>query len=179
MAKQALWEEANRVQLLIRDPRNPHACDGQPRTQIVSLMDRYPTLCDLAGVEIPNGVAGESLRSLLESSQSAEVHTSVLMTYQPGNHCLRTPGFRLTQYTDGGAELYDMQQDPEQRHNLFTIESKLGAEAAKLLEILKQRVANESRPDTSSDTSRREEKAQQRRAKNAAKRRAARQADKP
>ncbi len=118
IAKQALWEEANRTVLIIRDPRNAGACDGRPRRQVVSLNDLYPTICELAGVAIPEGIVGESLVPLLNSADAAEVHDAVLMTYQPGNHSVRTPTHKLSLYADGSVELYDMQSDPAQHKNI-------------------------------------------------------------
>ncbi len=117
-AKQALWEEANRVTLLVRDPRIAGSCDGRPRRQIVSLADLYPSVVDLAGLPVPEGVSGRSLRPLLEDADAPELHESLLMTYQEGNHCLRTPQHRFSRYRDGSMELYDIIDDPGQRDNL-------------------------------------------------------------
>jgi arylsulfatase A-like enzyme len=118
IAKQALWEEANRTVMIIRDPRVPASCDGIPRRQIVSLNDLYPTVSSLAGLETPSNIVGESLLPLLNSADAAEVHASVLMTYLPGNHALRTPTHRYMRYRDGATELYDMLGDPTQHDNL-------------------------------------------------------------
>ncbi len=118
IAKQALWEEANHVVTIIRDPRNAASCNGQPRRQIVSLSDLYPTICSLAGVAVPANVGGTDLTPLLQSAEAPEIHEAVLMTYQPGNHSLRTPTHRFMRYKDGATELYDLVNDPTQQKNL-------------------------------------------------------------
>lgn len=118
IAKQALWEEANRTVMIIRDPRVEASCDGNPRRQIVSLSDLYPTVCSLAKVTRPSHVHGSDLSSLIQSADAAEVHDSVLMTYQPGNHAIRTPTHRFMQYADKTTEMYDMQNDPGELNNL-------------------------------------------------------------
>lgn len=118
IAKQALWEEANLTTLLIRDPRNASSCDGKPRRQIVSLRDLYPTICSLANVNPPDDIHGVDLSPLLNSADAAEVNSHVLMTYQEGNHSLRTPSFRLSRYADGSTEFFDHSKDPQERDNL-------------------------------------------------------------
>lgn len=118
IAKQALWDTANNTVLLIRDPRNPASCDGTPRRQIVGLTDIYPTIAALAGAPLPGPNIGRDLSPLLANAHAPEVRDAFLMTYQPGNHALRTATHAFIRYRDGGVELYDMIADPEQRENL-------------------------------------------------------------
>lgn len=141
IAKQALWEEANRVQFIIRDPRNPASCDGQPRRQIVSLNDLYPTICGMAEVPLPaNVICGEDLAPLLDSQDAPEVHDVLLMTYMEGNHGLRSPQHRFMRYRDGSNEMYDMLQDPSQLENIAgstgssNVESQMNHQLDRLLE---------------------------------------------
>ncbi|WP_419195030.1 sulfatase [Novipirellula herctigrandis] len=146
LAKQALWEEANRTVLMIRDPRNASSCDGQPRRQIVSLRDLYPTICTLAELDVPSKVAGTSLVPLLKDSAASEVNQTVLMTYQQGNHSIRTPTHRFSRYRDGATELYDMIGDPAQRYNLVKSSPEL---ASKLRADLERQVEDEIAESTS------------------------------
>jgi arylsulfatase A-like enzyme len=119
VAKQALWEEANRVQFIIRDPRQASASNGILRRQLVSLNDLYPTICAMAGTPVPKNVAvGKDLAPLLANAAGAPLHDILLMTYQAGNHSLRTPTHRFMRYRDSGMELYDMRKDPRQMDNL-------------------------------------------------------------
>jgi len=119
IAKQALWEEANRVEFIIRDPRSPGSCDGKLRRQLASLNDLYPTICELAGVPVAKQVeVGNSLVPLLKNAAGPEIHDQLLMTYMQGNHSLRSPTYRFMRYKDGGLELYNMVDDPQQHANL-------------------------------------------------------------
>ena len=118
VAKQALWETANNTVLLLRDPRNPATLDGQPRRQIVGLTDLYPTIATLAGVTPPAHNMGTDLTPLLNDPSAPEVRSAYLMTYQEGNHAVRTATHSLMRYRDGGIELYDDLQDPHQLYNL-------------------------------------------------------------
>ena len=118
VAKQALWEEANRVTLLIKDPRARTKQLSGPRRQLVSLQDLYPTVCSLAGISTPAHVHGKSLTPILSDASASEIHDEILMTYMEGNHALRTPKYRFCRYKDGSIELYEIQSDPGQIKNL-------------------------------------------------------------
>jgi arylsulfatase A-like enzyme len=144
IAKQALWEAANRTTLIIRDPRLPSSTDGKPRRQIVSLMDLYPTVCSLSGITPPQGIAGQNLTPLLSDAAASQIHAELLMTYMPGNHALRTPTHTFTRYADGTMELYDMRADPSQIHNLLS-DKTLPPDIAKLRDSLANRVTELTR----------------------------------
>jgi len=152
IAKQALWEEANRTELIIRDPRQPSACDGKLRRQIVSLNDLYPTICAMAGVPLPkNVVVGNDLAPLLANATAPDLHDTLLMTYMAGNHSLRTPNYRFMRYKDGGMELYDIVKDPRQIDNLAG-QPEGKALSEKFSADLTKRVAGEVLTDPGGDS---------------------------
>ena len=62
--KMTNYEMDTRVPLIIK-PAQPVSGDGK-RRQIVESVDIYPTLCDLAGLSLPDGLAGESLAKHFE-----------------------------------------------------------------------------------------------------------------
>lgn len=114
------WERATRVPLLVCLPNRyranlpdaPKTCDSP-----VSLLDLYPTILQLAEVNLPGKRDGTSLVPTLLGKEAAPdryVATSV----GPGNHSLRNKRWRYIHYYDGTHELYDLQRDPEERHNL-------------------------------------------------------------
>ena len=117
VAKQAVWEKANRVVLMVRDPRNAGS-NGIPRRQLASLNDMYPTICDLAGIPLPGPNIGRSLVPLLNSADAAPIRDDLVFTYMQGNHCLRSEQYAYLRYRDGTTELYDMIADPNQQVNL-------------------------------------------------------------
>ncbi len=73
-AKNSLWETDTRVPLIIYDPRQTHA---RVIDEPVSLLDLYPTFCDLAGLPYPsssgdpNYLEGHSLLLLMQGSTLA------------------------------------------------------------------------------------------------------------
>ncbi|MCW5978253.1 MAG: sulfatase [Bryobacteraceae bacterium] len=113
--KQALWDRATHVPFMVAAPGVTKA--GSRTTQPVSLLHVYPTLADLAGLPPPDGVDGVSLRPLLEDPNRAWEQPA-LITFLRGNHALRSERWSYIRYADGGEELYDRRQDPNEWMNL-------------------------------------------------------------
>lgn len=99
-------------------------------TQLTSLLDLLPTLCEFANVKTPKNpdgpAAGESLLPLIKGEQTAskrefvisQWHTEWGYTISPGR-MLRSDGYKYTRYLEGdGEELYDMTADPGETINL-------------------------------------------------------------
>jgi len=118
--KSTLWERATHVPFIIVDPNAIQP--GQSSNRSVSLQDIYPTLIDLCDLPPrPNHpLDGESLRPLL-TDPNAKWRASTLTTFQSGNHAVRTERWRYIHYNDGGEELYDRQEDPNEWHNLASL----------------------------------------------------------
>lgn len=106
--KFALWEEAARAPMVWVAPGVTTA--GGVCQRPVDFMSIYPTLCDLAGIAIPQHVEGVSLRPLLSDPQAAWDRPA-LTTFHRGNHSLRSERWRYIRYADGGEELYDHETD--------------------------------------------------------------------
>lgn len=97
-----LYDVGIGVSLMMRYPNNPSS--GGVVDALVSHLDVYPTLCELAGVEQPEGLAGRSLVPLLTQSATrvrdaifAEV--SYHAGYEP-QRCVRTERYKLIRYYD-------------------------------------------------------------------------------
>ncbi|MBK1875965.1 sulfatase [Pelagicoccus mobilis] len=60
------YEISARVPLMIWTPDMPAGSRGKTTDALVELVDMYPTLCDLVGVDIPEHVEGHSFKPLLE-----------------------------------------------------------------------------------------------------------------
>lgn len=113
--KMTLWNESLHVPFIIVAPgvTTPGSTTRAP----VSLMDIYPTLVDLAGLERPKHVEGSSLVPLLEDPDLAW-DRPVLSTYGYGNHAVTSERYRYIRHPDGSEELYDMIDDPNEWTNL-------------------------------------------------------------
>jgi arylsulfatase A-like enzyme len=113
-AKQAIWERATRVPLIIAGPGLEK---GQRSSKPVSLLDLYPTLLDLCDLPANPGNDGNSVAPLL-ANPSAEWEHPVVIAYGPVNFAIRDERFRSLHYEDGSAELYDLRNDPNEWTNL-------------------------------------------------------------
>jgi len=113
--KMTLWNESLHVPFIIVAPglTTPGSTTHAP----VSLMDIYPTLVELAGLEQPRHVEGRSLVPLLENPALAWDYP-VLSTYGYKNHAVVSDRYRYIRYADGTEELYDLIEDPNEWTNL-------------------------------------------------------------
>jgi iduronate 2-sulfatase len=76
--KQTNYNLDTRVPLMIRTPGMTSA--GKKTDSLTELVDLFPTLCELAGIEIPDGMEGISLKPLLEQPDQ-ELKSAVFSQY--------------------------------------------------------------------------------------------------
>ena len=112
--KFSLWEEAAKTPLMVVVPgvTKGGRCDSP-----VNLLDIYPTLVELCGLENRKELEGLSLKPLLENPGAGR-ERPVLMTYKRGNHTIRSKRWRYIRYADGSEELYDHDKDEMEWTNL-------------------------------------------------------------
>jgi len=111
--KGAIWEQTTHIPFIVR---GPGVEAGTTCTQPVSLIDVYPSLVDLAGLEVPEWADGRSIRPQL--SNPAIPRGPAISSYGAGNTSVRTEQWRYIRYEDGSEELYDHRVDPHEWTNL-------------------------------------------------------------
>jgi uncharacterized sulfatase len=116
--KQSLFEKAARVPLIISVPGG---LKGKASPRTVELLDIYPTLSQLCGIQHPQKVQGVSLVPLLKNpgaSWDIPAYTQVKRKDIMGRS-VRTERWRYTEWDEGraGVELYDHQNDPDEFTN--------------------------------------------------------------
>lgn len=109
-AKHALWETATKVPLLFAAPQLPK---GKVINQAVELLSIYPTLLDLCGLPVYERNEGRSLVPLMQGKTEELPHLAIT-TFGKNNHAIKSEQFRYIQYEDGGEELYDHSNDPNE-----------------------------------------------------------------
>lgn len=139
--KTTLFENATRVPLIISSPDQRDK--GGVVTSPVEMIDIYPTLAELSGLEAPDFLSGVSLAASMDNS-SVKPRESALSQYMQG-YSIRTERFRYTEWGEKGAEgveLYGCQDDPEELKNLAHSGDKdfVGV-ISELSEKLHQRIA--------------------------------------
>lgn len=125
--KRSLYEWSSRIPLIIDLPNKPNH-HAQPRTisSPVSLIDLYPTLLDMAGcpTEERTPVDGESLMPLLlgdpseERAVFCEYHAEGVMN---PSIMIRHGQFKYHYFHNRDAQLFDLQSDPNEWHNLASL----------------------------------------------------------
>ena len=65
------YEIGTRVPLMIWTPDMPKGSRGKTTDALVELVDMYPTLCDLAGIALPEHLEGQSFKPLLSDPKTA------------------------------------------------------------------------------------------------------------
>lgn len=140
--KQTLFENASRQPLLISVPGKTK---GERSEAIVQLVDLYPTLAELAGLEAPNDLVGHSLVPILEDPEAEWDHPAFTIqartlnpraqegqskySFNPNlasenptifGRSVRVKRYRYTEWDEGklGVELYDYENDPNEFNNL-------------------------------------------------------------
>ena len=118
--KASLHEESVRIPLMIAAPgMQPSRTDA-----LVSQLDLYPTLCELADVQPPKALHGESLNPLLQG-ETDRVHDAVSSVTNFGR-LLRTDRYAYIRTHDGTQRIvYDMQTDPQQHDNIAASQPEL------------------------------------------------------
>lgn len=120
---QTLHEEVTRVPLVLSGPGVRNTLSGKV-ARPVSMIDLYPALCEVLGVEKPAALSGKSLFAPSPENQPS------IRAYAQGNWRVESltwdpseaywwERYKLVRNTMGaGLEVYDLERDPQERINL-------------------------------------------------------------
>jgi len=134
------YEGSIRVPLVVR---GPGVRAGTTLHQIVNLADLAPTFLDWMGAR-PTDVDGRSLAPLLRGSAPAGWRQATPITHErmgsapgvPSWRGVRTTRYAYWKFQGGGAEVYDMGVDREQRRNIAVAAPALTRKLAALSDQL-------------------------------------------
>lgn len=135
--KQTNYDIDTRVPLIVHVPGQ--AVHGEHCDALVELVDLYPTLCDVAGISVPQNMEGASFASLLsqpekkwKSAVFSQFHRSPRVTPDKGDYMglsMVTQRYHYVEWRQwddvnkkvgelAATELYDLQTDPDENMNL-------------------------------------------------------------
>jgi arylsulfatase A-like enzyme len=125
--KRFMHEPSIRTPMLIRYPRMARA--GATVSQMVTNLDIAPTFLELAGVQVPQRMQGLSMVPFLKGETPKTWRKDWLYEYYeyPGPHNVRknrgvrTDRYKFVHYYEAPEEfeMYDLQEDPGELHNLY------------------------------------------------------------
>lgn len=130
LGEQSLWgkesnfETATRIPLILCAPGM--SAQGMQIVQLVESVDIYPTLCDLAGLPVPEGLEGVSLAPLLSEPERPWKKAAFSQCPRGQDimgYTIRADRYRYTEWmkTSGGepvaVEFYDHIVDPAEKEN--------------------------------------------------------------
>lgn len=121
------YEGSARIPMIVRPPKSWGWPAGLVRDEVVELRDVMPTFLEAAGVDVPPTVDGASLLPLVRGEESAGWRPYLL-----GEHCWCYSHEQANLFLTDGREkyiwlpylgreqLFDLEQDPGERHDLAT-----------------------------------------------------------
>ncbi len=127
---QSLYEELVHVPMVVRWPAGIPG--GRVEDGTVSIVDLFPTLVDLAGLEQPERLQGRSLAPFLTGQGPLEDQPVFLELMPPKPHLLaiRQGQWKLVlpQDSEGNPQLFDLLVDPGEHHDLAAENKRLASQ---------------------------------------------------
>jgi len=127
MGKQSVYEHSAKVPFVLAGPGIPQGrCDA-----LVYLMDIFPTVCELVGTPLPEGLDGRSLAPVIHA-KARGVRDTLFSSYRACQRALRDTRWKLIRYPlINRTQLFDLQADPDELHDL----SGEASQAARIKEM--------------------------------------------
>jgi arylsulfatase A-like enzyme len=157
LGEHAMWckhtnfEIDARVPLLIRMPNAEKG--GKISSEMVELVDLYPTLCELAGIKTPSACEGRSLAPILRGEKVSDWRQHALSQYKRSRktggditgYSIKYQDVRYTEWinNDSGkrtaTEFYDHQNDPNENTNaVSTLSNEQRRSLSQTLELARK-----------------------------------------
>jgi arylsulfatase A-like enzyme len=118
MGKQSCYEHSVRVPLVFAGPGVP---ENAKRDSYVYLLDIFPTLCSMVGLDIPRSVEGTDFSDAI-ASDGIPVRDTLFAAYCACQRMVKDRDYKLIEYvvdeTHTETQLFDLHDDPWELTNL-------------------------------------------------------------
>ena len=136
-AKRWPYRESSQVPFIIRWPGNIEA--GSSLSTPLGTADIFPTLCGMAGIEVPAGLDGRDCSgSIMGKSGPEQAYTYMTMHHAyvpwPGWRGVRTDRYSYARTEEDPWVLFDLENDPYEERNLIDENRDLATEIEGLLQ---------------------------------------------
>ncbi len=121
LGEHEFWGKHNTMHNALQIPllvKVPGKSKGNQTQAIIESVDIYPTLCDLAGLPVPESIMGKSFVPVIENP-NATVRETAYARFKVAD-ALITQKFNYSLYENGEEMLYNLEIDPEENTNLAT-----------------------------------------------------------
>ncbi|HPD15622.1 MAG TPA: sulfatase-like hydrolase/transferase [Planctomycetota bacterium] len=129
MGKQNLYEHTMGVPLFFSGPGVPQ---GKTVDAFAYLFDLFPTVCDLVGATVPEGLDGKSLAPVIQG-KAESVRDTIFLAYLGIQRAVRRGNWKLIRYPQvNRTQLFDLEADPHETRDM----SADPAQATRVKELL-------------------------------------------
>lgn len=119
--KQSNYDHSIRIPFIISGPGIPK---DERRDAYMYLLDIFPTLCDLIGIDTPPTVEGQSLKPVLDDPD-ASIRDTLYFAYTSKIRSVKDRRYKLVEFVHEGkktSQLFDLENDPWEMANLIATE---------------------------------------------------------
>ena len=115
MGKQNVYEDGYKAPMVLAGPGVEHGRSDEP----IYLMDLYPTLAELSGIDRPSTLDGRSFAGLAANDSDGGPREAVSLSYTSVQRSVRAGHWKMIHYPKiGRTDFYDLASDPGEMHPL-------------------------------------------------------------
>jgi arylsulfatase A-like enzyme len=112
--KQNLYDAGMKVPFFICGPGIPQG----ESAALAYLLDVFPTVCDMVGAKVPEGLDGLSLKPVIDGKTKG-VRESLFFAYRDVQRAVRDERYKLIRYPQVNVtQFFDLHADPDEMRNL-------------------------------------------------------------